>query len=604
MSRTVRFDPLDIQAEFRKALDDFIDPFTTDRARNSLGKAHLPGLRERIAEARARLDKDFVLMVLGDFKRGKSTLINALLEQEILSSDVTPETVSINQVTWGSSLDVEAVLTNGGRVSLEHGELSSERLVRVMRELPAPVDHLQIRAPAAWLRGLRIVDTPGLGDLMQRFDAQVRSFLPVADAVVYVISALSPLSESERAFLQAHIRPQGYPKLLFVVNMLDTLPSEADAERLLESVRTKIHADFPGAMVMGLSALDELCRVSDLPRPEPERGEQLAVRFAELRGHLQTSVLLNRELLHVARSLGHATAVMREQDVALRRLVNALASSQEALDAAIMEREDEHSALHEQIRGKKQAIKRMIEGLANESVRWMDGFLDRLRDQGVSKLNTIPYGDVQRYFPFYFTERVREALVRCFDAHQPMILAELEKAGDDLVRVMSEGPTSLDRKIAGASFETTKWSFVDNFYLLGPLGGVARFVFVDGLGRLFGSTAASKSEPTGRSARFQQQVEAAFPEIRRTAAEEIKGLYRDLARKIDLELDGWYRAEVDATLQALRQAREIHAAKQVEGSSVEAFLQELLGHVEHHEELLGHLGEKLEQSSVVETALS
>ncbi|MFH1465172.1 MAG: dynamin family protein [Pseudomonadota bacterium] len=603
MTHQVRFDPADLRAAFSRALDDFMEPFTTPEARAVLGNDHLPGLRRQLADARARLDRDFVLLVLGDFKRGKSTLINALLERELLPSDVTPETVSINQVAWGSSIGVEAVLENGGKVTLGMDDLPSARLQRVQGELPAPVDHLLIHAPAPWLRGLRIVDTPGLGDLMQRFEARIQAFLPVADAVIYLVSALSPLSETERSFLQAHIRPQGYPRLLFVVNMLDAPASAEEGERVLEAVRTKIHRDFPGAGVMGLSALDELCRIEGLPRPVPEREEELARRFEELRDYLRTSVLLDRELVHVARSLGYARASVLDQRVSLDRLVRALGASQEALDAAIDAREDQHSALHERIRLRKEAVRKRIEGLSSEATRWMDGFLDRLRDGAVAGLEKVPYGDVQRYFPFFFTERVREALTHCFDAHQPVILAELEKAGQDLQRALSEGPTSLDRSLSTAGFEATRWHMSDNFYLLGPLGSVARLVFVDGLGRLFRVSSSEKAEPSGRSALFRRQVEATFPEVRRSAVEEIRAIYVELARRIDLELDSGVRAELEATLQTLRQAREIRGRELDAGASVERLIAGLTQHTDATLGALDGLRERLEQSSVVDIAL-
>ncbi len=604
MSRAVRYDPDVIQAEFQQILVDLVDPFTTDSARNALGKQQLPTLREGVDAARARLDNPFTLMVLGDFKRGKSTLINALIGEQLLTSDVTPETVTINPVSWGSSHDFEAVLNDGGTVSLERNELKSEQLARILPGLPAPVDHLRLRSPTRWLEGLKIVDTPGLSDLMGRFDAQVQAFLPKADAIIYVVSALSPLSESERAFLQGHIRPQGYPKLMFVVNMLDALPSRDDEVRVLGSVRTKIHLDFPGATVMGVSALDELCRTTGLERPDLDRADQHAERFDELRAHLRNNILLNRDLLQIARSLSHAKGVARQQGLALQRLSAAMASSQAALDHAITERKNQDSALHTQIKEKKQSVKRKIEGLSLEAGRWMDGFLDRLRDEAVAPLHSMPYGDVQRYFPFFFSDRVREALAKCFDAHQPIILEELEKAGEDLVTAMSQGPTALDRSISTASFEPTQWSFVDNFYLLGALGGVARFLFVDGIGRLLSSSTERSAEPSGRSAAFQRKVEAAFPEIRKMAYEQIKGTYADLARKVDLELDTWYRTELDATLSALEQAKTLRELGRAEGESAAALLTELLAHVERSIEQLDDLQEKLEHSNAVEALLT
>jgi small GTP-binding protein len=600
-TRTVRYDPADIQREYAQTLDAFLRPFATEPARQALGEQHLGQLEGSIAAARSRLDRDFQLVVLGDFKRGKSTLINALLERELLPCDVTPETVTINHVTQGSSEGAEAVLKDGGIASLTLAELRSDKLVRVLDELPGPVDHLRVRAPVRWLENLRIIDTPGLSDLRKRFDAQVQAYLPQADAVIYVVSALSPLSESERQFLRAHLRPQAYPKLIFVVNMIDAMRSQEDEDRLLGSVREKIQRDFPGSMVAGVSALDELCRIQGQQRPNEERAEALAASFEQLRQHLRTGILLNRELLHVARSLGHTQAVVRQEITAIGRLAGALQATEAELIAAIDEREDERSGLHERIRDRKQAMRERVEQLSHEAVRWIDGFLDRIRAQSISGLHEVPYGDVQRYFPFFFSDSIREALIRCFDAHQPRVMAELEATNSVLLEAMSSGPTALDHELAGASYEATRWGFMDNLYLLGPLGGIARFVFVDGFGRLFGTASNKGGEHTGRSAQYQRQVEAALPEIRRTAAQEIRAMYAELARKIDLELDGWYRSEVEATLLALRQAQTLQHAGTEAGASARAELGRLLTHAEGCVGSLEQLQGKLEHSSVVDS---
>jgi GTPase SAR1 family protein len=64
------------------------------------------------------------LAVVGDFKRGKSTLINALVGSEVVTTNVTPETVTINYIEHGTENKIEAVLEDGGKVDLQR--LSNE----------------------------------------------------------------------------------------------------------------------------------------------------------------------------------------------------------------------------------------------------------------------------------------------------------------------------------------------------------------------------------------------------------------------------------------------------------------------------------------------
>jgi ribosome biogenesis GTPase A len=63
-----------------------------------------------------RSSEPFTLVILGDFKRGKSTIINALLGREIAPSNVSPETYTINEISYGEQRSVEAVLENGQRI--------------------------------------------------------------------------------------------------------------------------------------------------------------------------------------------------------------------------------------------------------------------------------------------------------------------------------------------------------------------------------------------------------------------------------------------------------------------------------------------------------
>ena len=121
-----------------------------------------------------------------------------------------------------SILQFEAVLVNGTRVPLSFEQVAREKIEPLMNMLPCKIDHLDIKDNAPILRDLRIVDTPGLSDL-DDLDKQVTEYLINADAIIYVASALLPLSESEQMFLISHVQPQRFGMLYVLVNMIDTL---------------------------------------------------------------------------------------------------------------------------------------------------------------------------------------------------------------------------------------------------------------------------------------------------------------------------------------------------------------------------------------------
>lgn len=272
-----------LRQEFLEIINDFSEGLRLEKIQNAIGNRLFKQIQTQINQILTRLDTDFALVVIGDFKRGKSTLINALLGETIVTTDVLPETVTINHIKYGSELKINVYLTNGGQVQLDKEELKSEQLNQILAQLPQSVSHLGIEAPNEWLRGLRLVDTPGTGDIFKRFDRQIHTYLLKADAVMYVTSALAPFAESEQAFLQMSVIPQDFPKVFFVLNRMDDIRTERDAVRLLNSTYKKISNLFPNPQLFGISALDEFYRIQSLSRPNPACASILEKAFNEFR---------------------------------------------------------------------------------------------------------------------------------------------------------------------------------------------------------------------------------------------------------------------------------------------------------------------------------
>ena len=98
-------------------------------------------------QIREKMDDRFLLVVVGDFKRGKSMLVNAILGKKVATTNVKPETVTINRVSWGEEEKLEAVLENGRKFSLKPEDLNRDALEELLGRLPAPVKNLEIREP-------------------------------------------------------------------------------------------------------------------------------------------------------------------------------------------------------------------------------------------------------------------------------------------------------------------------------------------------------------------------------------------------------------------------------------------------------------------------
>nr|MDE7290253.1 dynamin family protein [Oscillospiraceae bacterium] len=130
-----------------------------------LGEEFTVRLREWDTAITKRRTEAFSLVVLGDFKRGKSTIINAILGKSIAPVNVAPETFTINSISYSDTPKAEAVLKNGQRINLSADDLVREKLEKLMRAFPETLDYIDIKDNAEILKEIRIVDTPGLSDL-------------------------------------------------------------------------------------------------------------------------------------------------------------------------------------------------------------------------------------------------------------------------------------------------------------------------------------------------------------------------------------------------------------------------------------------------------
>lgn len=120
----------------------------------------------------AHVAEPFLFVVVGEVKTGKSSLINALLGSDV--TDVAPDPCT----------DRIRIIARGE----ETGERNAGPLLTRVS-----VDH-------AILDGLAIVDTPGVDSIIDRHQEITEEFIPRADLVLFVFSALNPYSRSAWEF--------------------------------------------------------------------------------------------------------------------------------------------------------------------------------------------------------------------------------------------------------------------------------------------------------------------------------------------------------------------------------------------------------------------
>jgi small GTP-binding protein len=160
--------------------------------------------RARLAQVRVRLDQDRLrILVVGEAKRGKSTLVNALLGDRVLPTGALPVTALTTTLTHGNTAEVEAHYADGRTV--RQTDLSV--LVDLVTEDGNPgnirgVNSVTVRLPNALLAaGVELVDTPGIGSIHEHNTAEAHHALGQMDAAVVVTATDPPITAAEREFL-------------------------------------------------------------------------------------------------------------------------------------------------------------------------------------------------------------------------------------------------------------------------------------------------------------------------------------------------------------------------------------------------------------------
>ena len=216
----------------------------------------LAGLRDRLQAQRLRV------LVVGEAKRGKSTLVNALLGREILPAGVTPLTAVATTVTYAAAERAEAAFLDGRTAGFSLAELPD-----LVTERGNPGNRRQVATVTVGLDapvlacGVELVDTPGTGSVHEHNTAAADSALPTMDAAVFVLTADPPVSASERDLLA---RVAGLSVTRFVVlNKADYLDDAGLAEALDFTARVVADAAGEPARIYPLSARTALTAAGD-----------------------------------------------------------------------------------------------------------------------------------------------------------------------------------------------------------------------------------------------------------------------------------------------------------------------------------------------------
>ncbi len=518
-----------------------------------LGDEFTEHLKEWDKAITKRRTEPFSLVVLGDFKRGKSTIINAILGKSIAPVNVAPETFTINSISYGETPLAEAVLKNGQRITLTADDLVRERLEKLMRAFPDSLDYIDIRDNAEILKEIRIVDTPGLSDL-DCLDKQVQDYLVNADAIIYIASALSPFSESEQVFLASHIRPMSFSKLFVLVNMIDAMNTMEDIEKIISRVSERCEMIMPNAFVYGVSGIDEYRRKIGLNRPDIKGFQEFYENeFLKFEMALKREIILQKDYIRTQRVITMLNLMLNDTAARIHMIYDMIAMDKKKLDDLSIQINSECESLASAIENRRPKILLSVTEMQQQAEQWMYGFFSKLREDIYEARNSGNPEDIEKHFYSYLVDKVGEAYKKCIEIHEKALGEVIVEMGSDLSKKL--GISAIADGAAAAAGKDSNY--------FGSLMLVSQSV-IDAAGAgengSFPSETMSSFKNILKRKRTTNIIDTAlenYDDVRNNAVKDLKAAYKKMAENALKQLDSIYQMQVEASRDALAQAKEM-----------------------------------------------
>ncbi len=291
---------------------------------------------ESLAKLEKKLSSDtFKVMVMGNFKNGKSTFINSLLGQEVLPAYATPATAVISEVKYGETKKAvlyfrdplppleksvqqaarDHIAQSGGK-NVPPMEISVDELddyicipedeERDDASRKSPFEKAELCWPLDLLKNnVEIVDSPGLEEDPER-TAVTLSYLGQADAVLFTFDANHFVSAKELEYMDTTLKGFGFEKksIFAVLNRFDTVHGESNRKRVMDSAEKNLkdraehifYTSAIDALEGKLEGDEQKLKSSNIPALE----ESLAEYLTQERGRVKLSSP-SKELLNILR---------------------------------------------------------------------------------------------------------------------------------------------------------------------------------------------------------------------------------------------------------------------------------------------------------------
>jgi small GTP-binding protein len=522
----------------------------------SAGRLGARSLKERIDRDLVRkLEEDrFHLVVVGEFNHGKTTFVNALLGQNVLPVGVTPTTATIHHIKYAGTPEATVAYSSGRRESIPFERAKSFAVGG--GSATGDVDFLEVGVPAQLLKErILLVDTPGVNDLsLQRADITY-SYIPRADAVLFLLDAGQILKESERVFLEDKLLKASRDKIVFVITKWDLL-SDGEQKEALAYARDKLAKLVKDPLVFPTSA--EAALGGDVAHSGlPELLIHLTHFLAEERGRI---------LLDNALGEGIAVLSLLQKGVDAKRRTIAMKGEELERRIALLSRDLEGQA--GTIEQRRSQIREEVMGIKVGARKDLDRFVDDTIRQIPNVIDSAKPEDLRQYLPGFLEETFK----RWAEAESKEIASSLEALAEKTIALVREDAHDAAKRVGDTLGTDVKRLDVQIDTFGYDVGIFALFTL--GLGMMFANALLGgmlalaapilalvvKDRVEGE---YKRRAKELAPEVLRAAAAKVAPKLDEMIGDFGEKLDAWVvtageelHREVLEVLNATQEARK------------------------------------------------
>lgn len=375
---------------------------------------------EKLLHLKLDMEKDVLtMMVVGEFNSGKSTFVNALLQQALLPTGIIPTTATINSCYYSEIGDIHIHYQDGHISQIPYSAEHLKQYVAQEDRAVENIDYIAVGTPTPFLKNqIILIDTPGLNDVNQLRSDITHQMIPRADVVLFLVNSTQAFKKSEVQFIEENLLHESHDRILFIANHIDDFENEEEIEEKVQHLQLQLAQQFQ----LSQSTVIPLCAIEALEGYEKNDEELIEMsNIREVQRHIDyISSKGSRKDLQLQNYKLRLLNIIEEYEMTLKHKVQLQKKTSEQLKNEI----NMLSSLHidEQ---KKQYIHQYMQQYAleieNIVYKSVDYFYGQIEEDGIMQIQMYGGQQIGEYLQQQLSFMLKKQLKQWIDRYSSQI---------------------------------------------------------------------------------------------------------------------------------------------------------------------------------------